>query len=173
MDEKQFERDSICYQQNFEQARNLNNQMNNLPTISMTLTGGLWFAAGVTEVLDDQIRFWLLILSGYCNILLIFSLFRIRDVFESYLERIKAFNPESFASGRPGNPKIGWLGKYSTITMYSYLMLFAAGASFIFAMLKYWPFAGLPKGAGFFIVALSIILLRILSGEDKHEERGS
>lgn len=166
-DDKQFERDSLCYQQNFEQARNLNNQMNNLPTISMTLTGGLWFAAGVTEVLDTQVRFWLLIFAGYCNVLLVFSLIRIRDVFESYLEKLREFNPRSYSSGRPNRPKISWLGSYSTIIMYSILMGFAAIGSFIFAVYKYWPYNEFHGCWVFAIILISIVLLNWLSREKK------
>ena len=49
MNKENFEREKACYQQNFEQARSLNGQMNRVPVLAMTLTGGLWFAAGVTE----------------------------------------------------------------------------------------------------------------------------
>ena len=61
MSDNDFEREKVCYEQNFEQARSLNGQMNQVPVLAMTLTGGLWFAAGVTENLYPEIRFDLLV----------------------------------------------------------------------------------------------------------------
>ena len=101
MNENKFEREKVCYEQNCEQARGLNNQMNRVPVLAMTLTGGLWFAAGVTENLYPEIRFGLLVFSGFCNLALIAAALRIRDVFHSYLEKLEQFNPDSFANGKP------------------------------------------------------------------------
>ena len=38
---EEFERSKLCYEQNFEHARTLNAQMNQVPVLAMTLTGGL------------------------------------------------------------------------------------------------------------------------------------
>ena len=134
-------REEICYVQNFEQFRNLNAQMNHVPALAMTLTGGLWFGAGATENLDIEIRFALLMLAGFSNVALILIVYRIRDVLESYLERIENFHPPSFAGGAPKQPRLPWLGSYSMITIFCALMLLAAMFSFIGAFWKYWPFA--------------------------------
>ena len=69
----------------------------------MTLTGGLWFGAGVTEHIPTEIRFALLLFAGLCNLALILAVLRVRDVLESYLEKIKTFREASFASGRAEN----------------------------------------------------------------------
>lgn len=141
MSDEEPGRQQVCYQENFEQARSLNAQMNQVPVLAMTLTGGLWFGAGVTENLPVEIRFALLFFAGLCNLALILAALRIRDVLESYLEKIEAFHPPSFASGKPKNPRLPWLGSYSMISIYCALMLFASVFSFVGAFWKYWPLA--------------------------------
>ncbi|MDP2620425.1 MAG: hypothetical protein Q8P46_09655 [Hyphomicrobiales bacterium] len=155
MSDNDFEREKVCYEQNFEQARSLNSQMNQVPVLAMTLTGGLWFAAGVTENLYSEIRFGLLLFAGFCNIALILAALRIRDVFHSYLDRIRQFRPDSFASGKPEDPKVPQLGDYSMITIYCALMAIGSVLSFVGALGFYWPF-GFGRWIG--IVALAAVL---------------
>lgn len=155
-------RETVCYQQNFEQARSLNSQMNNVPVLAMTLTGGLWFGAGVTENLDQAIRFALLLFAGLCNLALVLAVLRIRDVLESYLEKIEAYHPPSFASGRPEKPKMSWLGSYSMISTYAALMMLGAGLSFFGAFWKYWPIDGKYLWLGVAILAVILILLYLI-----------
>ena len=140
MSDENLSREQTCYVQNFEQARSLNGQMNNVPVLAMTLTGGLWFAAGVTKHVSPEIRFLLLLFAGFCNLALILATIRIRDVFHSYLEKIKEFHPDSYASGKPKDPKAPMLGDYSMISIYSTLMGVAAFLSFYAAFVFYWPF---------------------------------
>ncbi len=137
---EELTRKKTCYVQNFEQARSLNTQMNNVPVLAMTLTGGLWFAAGVTDDLLPEIRFLLLLFAGFCNVALILSTIRIRDVFHSYLEKIEEFHSDSYASGKPKDPKAPMLGDYSMISIYCALMAIAAVLSFFGAIAIYWPF---------------------------------
>ncbi|SRR5581483_2520704 len=161
-DDNDYERQKVCYEQNFQQARSLNLQMNQVPVLAMTLTGGLWFGAGVTEHIPTEIRFALLVFAGLCNLALILAVLRIRDVLENYFEKIEAFHKASFASGRPMNPKIPWLGRYSMISIYSALMLIAAIFSFFGAFLKFWPF-GFSKwyGVASLFIVLLIVYLRL------------
>jgi hypothetical protein len=156
--ERAYDREKVCYEQNFEQARNLNLQMNQVPVLAMTITGGLWFGAGVTNDLPMEIRFALLLFAGLCNIALILAVLRIRDVFESYLEKIEAFNKEGFASSRPKKPKVPWLGSYSMISIYSTLMLIGAFFSFFGAFWKYWPFE-FSKGYGVGALVVTFLIL--------------
>lgn len=132
-------REAICYVENCAQFRELNAQMNRVPALAMTLTGGLWFGAGATENLDVAIRFGLLILAGFSNLALILIAYRIRYVMESYLDRIEKFHLASFAGGSPRNPGLPWLGSYSMIAIFCAFMLLAALLSFIGAFWKYWP----------------------------------
>jgi hypothetical protein len=134
------EKSAACYSENFQQFRALNSQMNQVPVLAMTLTGGLWFGAGMKEGLDTEIRFALFMLAGFGNIALTLIVVRVRDVLESYLDKIKAFHPESFASGVPQRPRAPRLGSYSMITIFSTVMLLAAVFSFVVAFWKYWPF---------------------------------
>lgn len=140
MSEESNKREQLCYEQNFEQARSLNEQMNRVPVLAVTITGGLWFGAGAVEGIDETIRFLLVFLAGVSNLALIFALTRIRDVFESYMEKVQAFHPDSYASGKPQEPKAPFLQGYSMITMYRLVMLIAALFSFAAAFMNYWPF---------------------------------
>lgn len=158
MSDNDFEREKTCYEQNFEQARCLNSQMNQVPVLAMTLTGGLWFAAGLTENLYSEIRFGLLLFAGFCNIALILAALRIRDVFHSYLERIKQFRPDSFASGKPDDPKVPRLGDYSMITIYCALMAIGSVLSFAGALGFYWPFES-GRWIGLIVVILVLVIL--------------
>lgn len=164
-----FEREKVCYEQNFKQARSLNAQMNQIPTLAITLTGGLWFAAGVTEKMQNPLRFGLLIFAGLCDIGLVLVILRVRDVFHSYLEKAKAFHPESFVEGRPASPKMGRLGDYSMVTVYALLMFAACLLSMLGAFAFYWPFSPrtLPLGI---VAALGAFatLLTFLYGNWKH-----
>lgn len=138
--EEAFTRKRVCYEQNFQQARSLNEQMNRVPTLAITLTGGLWYGASAVNAVDASIRFGLLVLAGVCNAALILASIRIRDVLQSYFERLQAFDPESFASGRPSTPKLERLRSYSMIGVYASLMGIGAVLSFAGAFEFYWPF---------------------------------
>ena len=154
-----FAREKTCYEQNFQQARSLNSQMNQVPVLAMTLTGGLWFAAGVTENIAPEIRFLLLIFAGFCNLALILVTIRTRDVFHSYLECLKAFHPDGFASGKPTNPKVLALGDYSMISIYCALMFIAAALSFSVAIIKFWPIPSAPSWVGAIVLIVSFGVL--------------
>jgi len=158
MSDDEFERQKACYEQNFQQARTINTQMTQVPALAMTLTGGLWFGAGVTSGLPVEFRFALLMFAGLCDLALILATLRMRDVFESYLEKIEAFCPSAFASGMPAKAKMPWLGSYSMISIYCVLILLAALFSFTAAFWKYWPFE-ITRWIG--VVALLAVLIAI------------
>lgn len=157
-DEQTFNRKRVCYEQNFQQARSLNDQMNRLPALAITLTGGLWFGASLTQNIDTAIRFGLLFFAGVCNLALVLAAVRIRDVLESYLEQIRAFDPESFASGRPDKPRLGKLGSYSMIGVYASLLIIGAVLSFAGAFGFYWPF---KQGRYWGVLALVALLVMV------------
>lgn len=163
MTNQTFEREKICYEQNFEQARALNEQMNRVPILSITLTSGLWFGAALTtQTIAAEIRFALLLFAGIANFALILVAYRIRDVFESYLEKIKTFHEPSYVRGQPTKPKLGWFGSYAMITVYCILMGFAGSMSLIGAFFFYWPFTSYSWHAfAATIVALIVILFVI------------
>jgi hypothetical protein len=168
-EEQAYDRQKACYEQNFAQFRGLNEQMNQVPALGMAITGGLWYAAGAVAGIDKEIKFALLLFAGFSNIALILAIYRIRDVLESYLEKIKEFNPDSFASGEPKNPKVPW-GGYSMISIYCSLALIAAVMSFTGALWKYWPFQICNwVGVAILIIVLAIFYWRVF----KHKKQAA
>jgi hypothetical protein len=164
-----FGRAKTCYEQNFLQFRNLNDQMNRIPTIAVTLTGGLWYGAAIAQGVDIFVKFGLLIFAGVSNIALILSAYRIRDVMAAYLEKIEEYNPASYVSGRPARPTLQRFGNYSMISIYSALMGAAAILSFIGAFFFYAPFTGPNRWAGFVLTVW--VILMILRGSVTKKER--
>lgn len=98
MDEP-FERDKVCYEQNFEQFRSLNQIMWQVPVIATTLTGGLWFGAASVGRMPG-FQYLLLLLAAISNLGLIVVLTRVRFVMEAYLEAIKKFNPGGYVAAQ-------------------------------------------------------------------------
>lgn len=95
--EIQFERDKICYEQNCEAFRALNQFMWQVPVIAMTLTGGLWYGVATLNEMKGVIKALLLMLAALGDLAFIVVLVRVRAVMGTYLERIKEFNPGSCA----------------------------------------------------------------------------
>ena len=161
MSDKNFEREKLVYEQNYEQLRAVNAHMNNIPLMSMTITGALWFAIGIKELAHDEIRFMILILSAYFNLALIFALHRVRDIFQSYLEIIEAFHPSQKKQGKPKEAKLKFMKGYSMVTIYSVMMFSAAVSAMIVAFSFYWKFKiSIYLGGG--IVSLPLIYLIFL-----------
>lgn len=154
MADDQFERQKLCYEQNFQQARTLNTQMVQVPLASITLTGGLWFGAGAVKDLDDLVRFGLLILACISNLSLILVTARIRQVFRCYLEKIQEFCPESFVEGKIYGEKAPILQDQSMVMLLCVQLGLAACMSAGAAIHVYWPFHGC-KIAGW--MAFSIV----------------
>lgn len=141
-DDRTFEREKLTFEHNSDQVRHLNAQMNHVPILSITLTGGLWYAAGSMDGVAGDLKFYLLLFASFCNFCLVFVCFRVRDVLESCLERIQQFHPETFADGRPALPILGKFSRSnSMIITYTLLILTAAFLSFVVACIHYWPFS--------------------------------
>lgn len=105
-----FERDKVCYEQNYQQFRSLNQSMWQVPIIAMTLNGGLWFAAAAIHGLE-VFKAPLFFLSAVFNISLVFVLVRVRYVMGSYLDSLKQFHPAGFV-GAPGDK---WYNRSHTV----------------------------------------------------------
>jgi hypothetical protein len=69
-DSSQFERDKVCYEQNCQQLRHLNQIMWQVPTIAMTVTGALWYAVSATQF-DHRLKAGILVFAALANIGLI------------------------------------------------------------------------------------------------------
>ncbi len=137
-----FEQEKLCFQHNSEQIRHLNSQMNSVPITSMILTGGLWYAAGSMNEISCELKFYILIFASFCNVCLALICFRIRDVLESYLEKVEQFRVESYADGKPAIPILGSFSESnSMIIKYTLLIVVAAFLSLIIACTYYWPYS--------------------------------
>jgi hypothetical protein len=88
----EFERDKVVYEQNAQHLRSLNQFLWQVPTIAITLTGGLWY--GVTKIDAFIVREGLLLFAGLANILLVIVVLRIRFLFGQYLGAQRGFNPK-------------------------------------------------------------------------------
>ncbi len=143
MDDHNFEREKLCYEQNFLQARALNAQMVQLPLASITLTGGLWFGAGGIAHVPPVVSFGLLTLAFISNLCLITVTARIRIVFKSYLEKIEEFYKDGFVNGRSHNHCSPFLSEFSMVYMFFIQLYIAAAMSAFAAIYLYWPFESL------------------------------
>lgn len=125
-----FQKDMASYEQNFITFRSLNNLMWQVPLISMTLTGGLWF--GVTKVGDF---FWfksaLLFLAAIGNLGLVVALHRLRFLIGEYLKWIENYNRDGFV---PGDGK--WLSRPYAIRISFQLIILTAAIISIFLFVQ-------------------------------------
>lgn len=96
--DQQFERDKASFEQNNQHARALNQIMWQVPTIALTLTGGLWYAVATLKGVDAQLRAGLLGFGVVGNVVLAMMVSRVRDVLEAYLDKIQLFNPPTYPS---------------------------------------------------------------------------
>ena len=97
---EEFERAKLCYEQNCQQFRSLNQIMWQVPIIAMTLTGGLWFGAASVDGIE-KFSYGLLLLAAIGNFGLIRVLARVRFVMGQYLSAMRDFHAVGFveASG--------------------------------------------------------------------------
>ncbi len=88
-----------AYEQNHQSFRSLNQQMWQIPLISMTLTGGLWF--GVSKVEEFPV-FQLALLALACvgNAALFVVILRLRYVMECHLDWLKSKFERGFVSAK-------------------------------------------------------------------------
>lgn len=105
-----FDRQKVCYEQNFQQFRAMNQIMWQVPVLAMTLTGGLWFAAVNVRGMDGM-QVPLLLLAAVFDIAFIFVLIRIRHVMEAYLQKLRDFCPAGFVEA----PGTSWYNRSRTV----------------------------------------------------------
>ncbi len=116
-----FERDKVAYEQNAQHLRSLNQFLWQVPTIAITLTGGLWY--GVTTINAIFVREGLLAFASLSDLLLVVVVLRIRFLFGQYLAAQRGFNPR-FEIRKENGPWIlpGW----TVVTCF--VVLLVAGA---------------------------------------------
>ena len=122
-----FDRDRVCYEQNFQQFRAMNQIMWQVPLLAITITGGLWYAAlNVTGVQDFKRPIFLL--AFVLDIALIAVLWRVRHVMSAYMVKIEGFNPGSFVKAS-GRGLFNW--PYTVVSAFSLALAIAAIGSLI------------------------------------------
>lgn len=119
-----FERDKVAYDQNAQHLRALNQFLWQVPTIAITLTGGLWYAVTKIDVL--LVREGLLIFAALSDILLIAVVLRVRFLFGQYLKVQLQFNPDYNIKNESGP---GILPSHTVVTVFSILLLAGAAGS--------------------------------------------
>ncbi|MGC2221598.1 MAG: hypothetical protein WA624_04135 [Methylocella sp.] len=133
-----FDRDKVCYEQNCQQFRAMNQILWQVPLLAITITGGLWYAALSVAGAQDLKR-PLFALSAIVDIALIFVILRVRYVMGAYLEKLKAFNPAACVEA----PGTRWYNASLTvIRAFSTALALAAVGSiagmFNFAWPRFW-----------------------------------
>ena len=133
-EEMTFERERTAYEQNCDHFRSLNQIMWQVPLITMTLTGGLWFAATGTGALPEA-RPALFMLAGIGDIALWIVLLRVRFVMERHLEKMRQFSPANFVEASSGSRP--WHRSRTVVAAFGVLMFVAAVLSFVLAHRAY------------------------------------
>lgn len=125
-----FEREKLCYEQNCENLRSLNQIMWQVPMIAMTLTGGVWYAVATLPAMTTNIKYGLLVFVMAADIFLIFVLQRVRSVMAAYLSKIEEFHRPGFADTK-STQATGWLKERGVANTFCALLFIAAVMSFV------------------------------------------
>lgn len=136
MNDGQFQHEmrKAAFDQNQASFRALNQQMWQIPLISMTLTGGLWF--GVSRVEDFPLfQLALLFLAFAGNAALFVIILRLRFVMEQYLNWLETNHSEGFVSAKGKN----WYNKPFVVrTSFQSMLLLAALLSLALLVETFW-----------------------------------
>ncbi len=116
-----------AFDQNHAAFRSLNQQMWQIPLISMTLTGGLWF--GVSRVEDFPLfQFALLFLAFAGNLILCLVIVRLRFVMDQYLEWLKVNYQPGFV---PAEGEAWYHKSFVVRRSFQFMLALAAGLSLL------------------------------------------
>lgn len=122
-----FDRDKVCYEQNFQQYRAMNQIMWQVPLLAITITGGLWFAA-LNVAGAQEFKRPLFLLAFVLDIALIAVLWRVRHVMSAYMVKIGELNPAAFVEAS-GRGLFNW--PYTVVSAFSLALAVAAIGSLI------------------------------------------
>lgn len=157
-----FEHAKAAFDQNFAQFRHLNEQMNRIPAFAVTLTGGFWYIAVVSDygnalgpVREHLARFALMLFAGLCDFALVCIAIRVRDVMGDYLDRVRRFEGEWWSERTPSLPIFK---DYSMISMYSILIIAGALLSWVGAFVLFWPADHLSYWWGVLSLACALVV---------------
>jgi hypothetical protein len=125
------DRDRLCYEQNCEQMRSLNQIMWQVPMIAVTLTGGLWYAVVTINDASQIAQIALLGFASLANVGLTLMINRVRDVIGLHLAKMKAFHQRGFVDASTVSHSSPFLKDRGVCLTFSALMLIAAAMSFL------------------------------------------
>ena len=115
-----FEREKLCYEQNCEHMRSLNQIMWQVPMIAMTLTGGLWYAVATVKGMDSIARIGMLGFSAIANF---------------HLTKMEQFYPAGYVNAGADRNRLPFFRNRGVCLTFSVLMGIAASFSVIGAWL--------------------------------------
>lgn len=123
-----------AFDQNHASFRSLNQQMWQIPLISMTLTGGLWF--GVSRVEDFPLfQLAMLLLAAAGNGALFVIILRLRFVMEQHLKWLEATYPTGYVSAKGED----WYNKpFLVRSLFQSMLILAAILSLILFVATAW-----------------------------------
>lgn len=84
------DKEALIYEQNCQEFRSLNGFFWQVPLIMMTLNGGLWYSVASLDLAVTAQR-GVLWFAAFANVVMICGLWRLRDIMESLLEQIHAY----------------------------------------------------------------------------------
>lgn len=131
-----------AFDQNHASFRSLNQQMWQIPLISMTLTGGLWF--GVSRVEDFPLfQLALLFLAAAGNGALFVIIMRLRFVMQQHLDWLEKTYPAGHVSAKGTQ----WYNKpFLVRSLFQFMLLLAAILSLILLIVTAWTSRGEVSG---------------------------
>ncbi|MFC4667559.1 class I SAM-dependent methyltransferase [Seohaeicola nanhaiensis] len=137
---KEFEHEmrKAAFDQNHASFRSLNQQMWQIPLISMTLTGGLWF--GVSRVEDFLIfQLALLFLAATGNGALFIIILRMRFVMQQHLDWLEKTYPAGYVSAKGKQ----WYSKpFLVRSLFQFMLCLAACLSLFLLIVTAWTSRG-------------------------------
>lgn len=133
-EEIEHEMHKAAFDQNHASFRSLNQQMWQIPLISMTLTGGLWF--GVSRVEDFPLfQLALLFLAAAGNGALFVIILRLRFVMQQHLDWLEKTYPAGHVSAKGTQ----WYNKpFLVRSLFQFMILLAAILSLILLIATAW-----------------------------------
>lgn len=129
LNDKQIEHEKLlsAFEQNHQSFRSLNQQMWQIPLISMTLTGGLWFGVSKVETYP-LFQIALLLLAAIGNAALFVVILRLRFVMERHLNWLQV----NFASGFVSAKGKEWYNRpYVVRTSFQAMLVMASTLSLV------------------------------------------
>ncbi|WP_422777038.1 hypothetical protein ACOXXE_03745 [Pseudomonas mediterranea] len=114
----QFKKEELTYLEAGQHLRSLNQQLWQVPSMVIAITGGIWY--GAASINGDLPKILALSFAAAVNILTIPIIVRLRQLIKKHINRQLAFNQQNDSKGN-----------YTVITCWTLLLLIAAFLSIV------------------------------------------